>query len=126
MRQNVGPLYSLPTVQPGDIQNVDRYLISGTRDKKKCKITRITTLVGPGSSVGIATDYGLDGPGIESRWGARFSAPIQSGRGAHPASCKMRTGSFPGVKSGWRVSLTPDPLLVPRSKNRVELYLYSP
>jgi hypothetical protein len=22
---------------------------------------------GPGSSVGIATDYGLDGPGIESR-----------------------------------------------------------
>ena len=23
--------------------------------------------VGPGSSVGIATDYGLDGPGIESR-----------------------------------------------------------
>jgi len=30
---------------------------------------------GPDSSVGIATDYGLDGPGIESRWGARFSAP---------------------------------------------------
>jgi hypothetical protein len=27
----------------------------------------------PGSSVGIATGYGLDGPGIESRWGARFS-----------------------------------------------------
>ena len=24
---------------------------------------------GPGSSVGIATGYGLDGPGIESRWG---------------------------------------------------------
>ena len=30
---------------------------------------------GPGSSVGIATRYGQDGPGIESRWGgARFSA----------------------------------------------------
>jgi hypothetical protein len=27
----------------------------------------------PGSSVGIATDYGLDGPGIESRWGRDFS-----------------------------------------------------
>jgi hypothetical protein len=25
-----------------------------------------------GSSVGIATDYGLDGPGIESRWGRDF------------------------------------------------------
>ena len=24
---------------------------------------------GPGSSVGIATDYSLEGPGIESRWG---------------------------------------------------------
>jgi hypothetical protein len=28
---------------------------------------------GPGSSVGIATDYGLDGPGIESQWGQHFS-----------------------------------------------------
>jgi len=27
---------------------------------------------GPGSSVGIATGYGLDGPGIESRWGRGF------------------------------------------------------
>jgi hypothetical protein len=26
----------------------------------------------PGSSVGIATGYGLDGPGIESRWGGDF------------------------------------------------------
>ena len=30
--------------------------------------------------------------------GARFSAPVQTGPGAHPASCKMGTGSFPGVK----------------------------
>jgi hypothetical protein len=28
---------------------------------------------GPRSSVGIATDYRLDGPGIESRWGRDFS-----------------------------------------------------
>jgi hypothetical protein len=27
---------------------------------------------GPGSSVGIATDYRLDGPGIKSRWGEIF------------------------------------------------------
>ena len=26
----------------------------------------------PGSVVGIATGYGLDGPGIESRWGRDF------------------------------------------------------
>jgi hypothetical protein len=52
---------------------------------------------GPDSSVGIATDCGLDGPGIESRWVARFSA-VQTDPGAHPASCTMSTGSFPGVK----------------------------
>jgi hypothetical protein len=55
-----------------------------------------TRYYGPGSSVGIATGYGLDGPGIESRWRARFSAPVQTGPGAHPASCTMGTGSFPG------------------------------
>ena len=68
---------------------------------------------GPGSSVGIATSYGLDGPGIESRWGARFSAPVKTGPGSHPASCTIGTGSFPGVKSGRGVMLTPHPLLVP-------------
>ena len=30
--------------------------------------------------------------------GARFSAPVQTGRGAHPASCTMGTGSFLGGK----------------------------
>ena len=53
---------------------------------------------GRDSSVGIVTGHGLDGPGMESRWGARFSAPVQTGPGAHPASCTMGTGSFPGVK----------------------------
>jgi hypothetical protein len=32
-----------------------------------------STFCGPGSSVGIATDYGLDDQGIESRWGRDFS-----------------------------------------------------
>ena len=32
-------------------------------------------LGGLGSLVGIATDYGLDGPGIESRWGEIFCRP---------------------------------------------------
>jgi hypothetical protein len=30
--------------------------------------------------------------------GARFFAPVQTSPGAHPASCPMGTGSFPGVK----------------------------
>ena len=71
--------------------------------------------IGPGSSVGIAARYGLDGPGIKSRWGARFSAPVQTGPWDHPASCTMGTGSFVGVKSSWGVMLTPHLLLVPWS-----------
>ena len=57
--------------------------------------------------------------------GARFSAPVQTGPGSHPASCTMGTGSLPGVKSGRGVTLTPYPLLY-RGRERVEHYLYSP
>ena len=35
-------------------------------------IQLIFMFTGPGSSVGIATGYGLDGPGIESLWGRDF------------------------------------------------------
>ena len=72
-------------------------------------------MCGPGSVVGTATGYGLDSPGILTQWGARFSAPAQTGPGAHPASCTMGTGSFPEVKSGRGVTLTPHPLPVPWS-----------
>ena len=51
-------------------------------------------LLGRDSSVGIATRYRLDGPGIESRWEARFSAPVQTVPGVHPASYTMDTGPF--------------------------------
>jgi len=78
---------------------------------------------------------------------ARFSAPVQTGLGALPASCTMGTGSFPGVKSGRGVTMTPHPLLVVWSRKSiaipllplwavrpveslsactVQLYLYSP
>ena len=45
--------------------------------------------------------------------GTRFSAPVQTGPGAHPASCTMGNVCFPGVKSGWGVTLTSHPLPVP-------------
>jgi hypothetical protein len=44
--------------------------------------------------------------------GARFSPPVQTGPGAHTASCTMGAESFPGVNSGRSVTLTPHPLLV--------------
>ena len=75
----------------------------------------------PGSVVG-------NGPGIKSRWVARFSAPVQTCPGDQPASCTMGTGSFLGVKSGRGVMLTPHPLLVPRSGKRraIPLFPYWP
>jgi len=69
---------------------------------------------GPGSSVGIATGYVLEGLGIESRWEARFSAPVQKGPGAHPASCAMVTG-FSGGKERPGRDADPSPVLVPWS-----------
>jgi len=47
---------------------------------------------------------------------ARFSAPVQTGPGAQPASCTMGTASFPGVKSGRGVTLSPHAPLVPWSR----------
>ena len=40
---------------------------------------------------------------------ARFSATVQTGPGAHSASCTMGTEYFPGVKSGRGVTLNPHP-----------------
>jgi hypothetical protein len=71
---------------------------------------------GPGSSVGIVTGYALGGLGIESQWGLRFSTPVQTGPGAHPASYTVGTRSFLGVKSGRGMTLTHHPLLVPWSR----------
>jgi hypothetical protein len=77
------------------------------------------------SSVGIATLYGLDGPGIGSRWEARLFAPVQTGPEAHPAPYTMGTGSFPGVKRpGCGVDHRPQSSA--EVKERVEVYFYSP
>jgi hypothetical protein len=41
--------------------------------------------------------------------GARFFAHIQTGPGAHPASCAVATGSYPGVKWPGRGAHHPPP-----------------
>ena len=77
-----------------------------------------TVLVsGPGSSVSIATGYGLDGPGIESRWGGQILRTCPD-RPWGSLSLLYNGYRFfpPGVKSGRGVTLTPHPLLVPWSR----------
>ena len=68
-----------------------------------------------GSRFGIATGYGLDGRGIESRWGRDF--PHLSRPALWPTQPPVQwvLGLPRGVKSGRGVTLTPHPLLVPWS-----------
>ena len=101
----------------------------------------------PDSVVGIVTEQRPGRSGDRIPVGARFSAPVKTDPGAHLASCTMGTKSLPEVKSGRGVTLTPHPLLVPRSRKStaitllplravgtvqsisactVQLYLYSP
>jgi hypothetical protein len=82
-------------------------------------------MVGRNSLVGIATRYGLDGPGIESRWGRDFSQPSRPALGPTKPPIKWVPGLFPGVKRPGRG--VDHPLSSSAEvKERVELYLYSP
>jgi hypothetical protein len=65
------------------------------------------------SVVGIATRYGLEGPGIESRWGEVFRTHPDRLRGP-PSLLHNGCRVFPGGKGGRGVMLTTHPLLVPR------------
>jgi hypothetical protein len=96
-------------------KNISVKINSNPPTTKPGNLAPLIPKCGPGSSVGIATGYGLDGPGIKSRWEARFSALVYTGPGAHSASCTIATGSFPGVKNGRFVTLIPHSLLVPWS-----------
>ena len=57
---------------------------------------------GPGSSVSITTELRAGRSGIEIQWGRDFP-PVQTGPVAHPSSCTVGIGSFPGVEAvgGW-------------------------
>ena len=53
---------------------------------------------GPGSSVGIASEVRAGRSGDRIPVGARFSAPVETGPGSHPAPYTTGIGSFPGGK----------------------------
>ena len=84
----------------------------------RCFVQRIFRQVQsrPGSSVGIATGYGLDGPRIESRWGGRdfphLSRPAL-GSTQPPVPCYR---AFPGGKERPGRDVDPSPLLVQCSR----------
>ena len=80
---------------------------------------------GPGSVVGIATAYGLDGSGVEFRWGRDF--PHLSRPALRPPSLLYNGYRvLPGGKVQQGRDADPSPPSSAEVKNRVELYLYSP
>jgi len=80
--------------------------------------------VGRYSSVGIIT-LRAGRSGYRIPVGAKFSAPVQTGPGAHPVYCTMGTESLPGVKRLGSGADHPTPFSA-EVKKREQLYLYSP
>jgi hypothetical protein len=85
-----------------------------------------------GSSGSIVSDYGLDDRAIGVRYPAGaedFSSSlcVQTGSGAHPASCTMNTGGpIPGVKARPGRGADHSPPSSAEVENEQELYLLSP
>jgi hypothetical protein len=75
------------------------------------------------SSVGIATDYGLDGPGIEIRWGRDFSHTSRPTLGPTQPPVQWVPRLSRGAKRPGRSADHP-PLLKCRGQESVELHLY--
>jgi hypothetical protein len=80
---------------------------------------------GAGSVDGIATDYRLDGPGIESRWGEIFRTyPDRPWGPPSHLYNGHRVFTRGKERSGRDADLSPTSSAV--GHERVELYLYSP
>ena len=66
-------------------------------------------VLGRGSSVGIATRFGLEGPEIESRWRRDFLHPSRPALGHIQPPVQWVPALFPGDKAAgtWRCPPTP-------------------
>jgi len=81
--------------------------------------------VDPDSSVVIATHYGLNGPGIESRWGRDFPHPSRPALRPKQPPIQWVPSLSSRVKRPGRGLDHPHPYSA-EVKERVKLYLYSP
>ena len=81
--------------------------------------------MGQDSSLGIATRYGMDGPGIENRWGRDFPQPSRPALGPTQPLTQWVPGVFPGVKRPGCGVDHPPPSNA-EVKERIEIYLYFP
>jgi hypothetical protein len=102
----------------GTFRNITTSARPAVHDKQKDAVTEQPAVY---TSVLQTDSYGMDGRAIESRWGAKFTAPVQIGHGAHPPSDTISSG----LKRPGRSFSHPLPSSA-QVKERVELYLYKP
>ena len=108
------------------LQSVGEFCFTGLNNLKFVRLrklfiylryyTYICTYIciyGTGTSVGIATDYGLDGPG-SNPGGDEIFRPSRPALGPTQPTAKWVPGLSRGVKCGRGMLLTTHPLLVPR------------
>ena len=86
----------------------------------------LRAVCGPGSVVSIATGYGLDGPGIESRWRRDFPYLSRPTLGGPPSLLYNGHRVFSRGKERPGRDADPSPSSSAVGHVRVELYLYSP
>jgi hypothetical protein len=87
-------------------------------------IYALSTFMGRGSSVGIATRYGVDGPAIESRWGGEIFFTRTDRPCGPPTLLYKGYRVIPGGKTAeaWRRPPTPS---IGEVKESVELFTFT-
>ena len=112
------PLSGALSAKPGGLSNETNFSLIPSKAQQ--------SIVGRCSSVGIATSYGLDGPGIESRWGGEIFRTCPDRPWDPPSLLYNGYRVLPGGKERPGRDADPSPPSSAVGHERVELYLYSP
>ena len=112
---------SLQIIQHGDIQSNTQHIFCISQLHVSATSTYPSWAEIAQSVQRLATSW--DVRGSNPLWGARFSAPVQTGPCGHPASCTVGNGIFQGVKRPAIGIEHPTPSSI-EVKERINVHLY--